>query len=238
MEQLISTLNISTFLIPITLIFLLVFVFLLPVMSGNNLTFFRRGNWGFLLREEFYKIPFLWLSLVGISFVAIFKKNEKIYLKEAMRGDFSYFNFSSKFHKTIIKEQNYYYALFIANVVTYFQEIRYHFNRRRTDKSLFPGINGALSIHHEAHSLSTYHIESLEQFLFDNGNWIPIEKRNKYETKEKQRLISFQDSLEKEKITQLKAKLKELDDAPNEVVRTATKKQTKRFDSKQEKGID
>lgn len=238
MEQFISFTNTTTFLIPIILLSLLIFVFLLPVMSGEKLTFFRRGKWGFLLNNRFYRIPLLWLSLFGISFLAIFRSNEKIYLKEAIRGDFSYFNYSSEFDKTIIKEPNYYYALFVANVVTYFQQIRYHLNRRHTGRNIYPGVNGALTIHHEAATLSTHHLERLEQILFDNGNWIPFEKRNKYETKEKQRLISFQDSLEREKVIQLKAKLKELDDASIDIVRSVTKKKTKRFDSMQEKGID
>lgn len=163
-------------------------IFLFPILFKTQIENSKIGIYtSTFLRISFYKLPLRWMGLLWISFLSLFRKNEKIYLKNVFNNRLDNINeIDNEFLTTVCKEPIYAYSLFIINTVSYFQRIR-------VKENTFPysGFLGRLKLHTDFYEVdsSSDLIKKVELTRFRLGQWVPKKSEEEFISSWKQNEI-------------------------------------------------
>lgn len=142
--------------------------------------------------SDFYKVPFRYGGLLWIFLLSFFRQSEKIYLKHALEGKYSYINIEKELLLTLGKETYYSYCLFIFNTITFFQKVRLEKQNRKEENFIYPGFLGYLGMFRDAYNYPQKDkINKINHARFDLDTWIPKDLVQKYIQMEPNRLLKY-----------------------------------------------
>lgn len=174
---------------------LITIMFLFPILFKNQIDNSKTGIYtSTFLRINFYKLPLRWMGLLWISFLSLFRKNERIYLKNVFNNRLDNINeIDNEFLTTVCKEPIYAYSLFVINTVSYFQRIRV-----KENEFPYSGFLGRLKLHTDFYEVdsSSDLIKKVELTRFRLGQWVPKKSEEEFISSWKQDEIEAVDSID------------------------------------------